>query len=194
MVASALTITVLAFAGCDATDREVRRPVDGDPDSVGRTTAPMAVDPDLHGLARSRTGRIFDPHAVRRGDSVGTLVIDRVAVARVTPDSIAVGTAVFSGEVELTGATIRHHEHPDVQVTCFEADSASAVRLPRWKDDRRRAWFCLGNVAEAARHLAPPGVVRSAAIVIDSFTIHRGLSDEVNTARLVRVIAVDSTE
>ena len=133
-----------------------------------------------------RPGIRFDPSMLRTGDRVGTLVADSV-VAGLTPvDSTYVGTARFRGEIELTGATLRHFES-DVQAICFEADSASAARLPRWRGDERRPWFCFENEAEARRALGPPSTGVRATIVIDRFTIHRGLSDEVNAARLVRV-------
>jgi hypothetical protein len=118
---------------------------------------------------------------------VGELVVDSVT-ARVTPaDSTYVGVARFRGEIELRGRTMRHFE-PDIQAICFEADSLSAARLPRWQGDERRAWLCFSNDAEARRALGPPSDGVAATVVIDSFTIHRGLSDQVNSARLVRVV------
>ncbi len=139
-----------------------------------------------------RPGIRFDPSTLRLGDRVGTLVADSV-VARVTPvDSSYVGTARFRGEIELAGATFRHPES-DSEAVCFEVDSASAVRLPRWRGDERRPWFCFENDAEARRALGPPSAGVRATIVIDRFTIHRGLSDEVNAARLVRVVPPPSS-
>jgi hypothetical protein len=108
--------------------------------------------------------------------------------ARTTPvDSTFVGTARFRGEIELSGQTLRHPES-DVQAICFEADPPSAARLPRWQGDERRPWFCFTNDAEVRRALGPPSDGVRAIVVIDRFTIHRGLSDEVNSARLVRVV------
>ena len=108
-------------------------------------------------------------------------------------DSTYVGIARFRGEIELSGRTFRH---PDADLggvaPCFEADSASAAKLPRWAGDERRPWFCFVNRADATRALGPPGNEREATIVIDGFTIHRGLSDQVNEARLVRVVRVES--
>lgn len=180
-------LAAVAIVGCGTPERDARAPSRAER-TVAREERAPAPDPDPEGLARSRSGFLFDPLSVRPGDTIGTLVLRRIAAQRVTPDSIASGTAEFTGSIAVQGTTIRHHEHPDVQATCFEADSASAQRLPRWQGDRRRAWFCLENVALAGRLLAQPGEVRAADIVIDRYTIHRGLSDEVNTARLVRVV------
>jgi hypothetical protein len=102
-------------------------------------------------------------------------------------DSTRVGTARFSGLVELSGAKLRHFDS-DSDALCFEADSASAARLPRWAGDERRAWFCFSNRAAAQSALGPPGDSTSATVVIDRLTIHRGLSDEVNSARFVRAV------
>ena len=134
-----------------------------------------------------RPGIRFDPATLRSGARVGELTVDSV-VARVTPiDSSYVGTARFRGEIELSGQTLRHPES-DVQAICFEADSLSAARLPRWQGDERRPWFCFTNDADARRALGAPSEGVPATVVIDRFTIHRGLSDEVNSARLVRAL------
>lgn len=185
----ALVLPVLATAAV-ACDRGSRAS-DVTPGAGERTGIDTVVEPDSAGLARSRIGVVFDPAVVTVGDTIGALVLARVD-ARATPiDSTWVGFAAFDGSIQLDGMTIVHHEHPEVQANCFEADSASAERLPRWKGDRRRAWFCVTNGPDATRLLAAPGVVRRATIVIDSFTIYRGLSDETNSARLVRVPAAD---
>jgi len=144
------------------------------------------VDPDSAGLRRSRIGLVFDALRARKGDRVGDLVItDISAVVAQADSSTVVGTAAFKGELRLSGRTMRHPDYPEFKPVCFEADSASAARMPRWSGDRRRAWFCFRNNDEAASRLAAPGVERPATIVIDDFTIHRGLSDQVNEARLV---------
>lgn len=133
----------------------------------------------------AQPGIRFDPATLRRGDSVGVLVVDSIAAQRNSIDSTYVGMARFRGQIELNGHTI---EHPDSDVravtTCFEADSASAARLPRWQHDERRPWFCFTNRDDALRMLGTDG---NATIVIDSFTIHRGLTDQVNSAHLARV-------
>lgn len=135
----------------------------------------------------SRPGIRFDPDTIRVGARVGSLVLDSIAVRHAIVDSVAVGTARFAGAIELSGATMRHPD-PDAPFACFEADDPSASRLPRWQGDERRAWFCFENGAEAARALGPPSDGVAATIEIDRFTIHRGLSDEVNSARFVRLV------
>ena len=64
----------------------------------------------------------------------------------------------------------------------------SAARLPRWLGDERRPWFCFENRDAAARALGPPSEGVQATIVIERFTIHRGGSDEVNSASFVRLV------
>jgi hypothetical protein len=71
---------------------------------------------------------------------------------------------------------------------CFEADSASASRLPRWSGDERRSWFCFGNRHDATRALGPASDGVPATIVIERFTINRGLSDQVNSAWFVQLV------
>ena len=137
----------------------------------------------------TRPGIRFDPSSLVVGTAVGTLVLDSID-AQQAYDSSYVGVARFRGEIELAGATLRNFD-PDLsqQLTCFEADSASAARLPRWAQDERRAWFCFTNNEEAARALGPPSEGVPATIVVDSFTIHRNLSDAVNAARFRRLIS-----
>lgn len=164
-----VTFIVLALAACSQAPRN---------DAARSDTTPARP---------LRPGIRFDPATLRPGTSVGVLVADSVAARRTPIDSTYVGTARFRGEIELSGQTMRHPDS-DVQVVCFEADSLSAARLPRWKGDERRPWFCFTNDGEARRALGPPIDGVEATVVIDRFTIHRGLSDEVNSARLVRAV------
>ena len=135
----------------------------------------------------ARPGIRFNAVSARPGLTVGTLVLDTIEAQLAAVDSVWVGMARFRGELTLTGQTMRHFE-PDARAVCFEADSASAARMPRWDGDNRRAWFCFENVEHASQVLAAPGVERKATLVVDRFVIHRGLSDQVNSARLVRVV------
>ncbi len=139
--------------------------------------------------ARASSGLLFDPATVRVGDKIGDLTLARLET-RTAYDGTVLGSAHFSGEIRLTGNTFRHPEFPDVSAVCFEADSASAQRLPRWTGDTRRAWFCMSNSERAATLLAPPGEIRPADIVVGEYLIHRGASDEVNSAKLLRVISL----
>ena len=136
-----------------------------------------------------RPGIRFNPATLTKGTSVGALVLDSIIVRQTVVDSTHVGMAHFRGEIRLSGWTMRHPD-PDASrvITCFEADSSSAARLPRWKGDERRPWFCFSNRAEAAQALGPPSEGIPATIVVDQFTIHRGLSDEVNSARFIRLV------
>jgi hypothetical protein len=147
------------------------------------------TDPDTAGAARARIGVLFDPLRVRVGDTVAGLAVTRVEVTRAALDSSPIGSIAFAGPLPLGGRTIRHFD-PDARGTsCFEADSASAATMPRWVGDRRRAWFCFSNAAEARRALGTGE--REARIVVDSLVIHRGFSDQVNEARFVRALRLD---
>jgi hypothetical protein len=159
-----------------------RAPCEGAPAAAGGA----AIDVVAHGTPRP--GIRFDPSTLQRRARIGTLIVDSID-ARQALDSTWVGTAWFRGRVRLSGWTLRHPD-PDLYriVTCFEADSTSASQLPRWSGDERRAWFCFANRVEAARALGPPSEGMPATIVIDRFTIHRGLSDDVNSVRFVRLV------
>jgi hypothetical protein len=168
-------LALLGFLGVGACRSSEQARVEADP------------DPDPAGAARARIGVIFDPSRVRAGDSIAGLVVERVNVSRAVADSSFVGDIAFRGEIELSGRTFPHFEADASDAACFEADSASAATLPRWAGDRRRAWFCFSNAAEASRALGPSRAERPARIVIADFVIHRGLSDQVNSARFVRL-------
>ena len=169
---------LLAFA-CRADERQPARP--GDTNALDTMTA----------VQRSweHMGVVFDPATLKRGARVGTLVADSIGTTLVERESTYVGSVRFLGEIELSGRTIKHFD-ADSRAICFEADSASAMRLPRWKGDTRRPWFCFDDIAGAEELLGPPGLERPARVTIADFTIHRSLSDAVNSARLVRADSV----
>jgi hypothetical protein len=137
------------------------------------------------GERRAADRVVFDPARVRVGDSVAGLRVDALDV-RQASDGEWVGTVRFAGAVAIGGHTMAHPD-ADVAAPCFEADSTSAARLPRWTGDTRRSWFCFTNVDSAAAWLGPMVLARAAVITIDSFTIHHAHSDVVNSARLLRV-------
>jgi len=169
----------------NATIRLVQAACDSTPTPVG--VAAIDVLPQV----APRPGIRFDPATIRKGASVGALVLDSIAARRALADSTHVGMAHFRGEIQLAGWTMRHPDADASRVfTCFEADSSSAARLPRWTGDERRPWFCFSNSAEAAQALGAPAPSEGvpATIVVDQFTIHRGMSDEVNSARFVRLV------
>jgi hypothetical protein len=184
---AALAAASIVLVTC-AREEGARTSESAGPAGTAGSTDAGSPDPDPAGAARARIGIVFDPGSARVGDSVGVLELASISASRPPATNVMVGTAVFEGELRLTGRTLRHHDHPEVRTVCFEADSASAMTMPRWADDRRRAWFCFSNMERAAAQLAAPGVERAAEIVIDHFSIHRGMSDEVNSARLVRVV------
>jgi hypothetical protein len=136
---------------------------------------------------QTRPGLLFEPAYLRVGDRIGDLVVDSVEAQRTPADSSYVGVARFRGELALTGTTLPHFD-ADARntTTCFEADSSSAARMPRWRDDTRRSWFCFENRSEALAAFGPLSDSVPVTVVIDRFTINRGLSDQVNSARFVR--------
>jgi hypothetical protein len=178
-LAPGLLLATVIFAGCGETRRTQSRTGDSIAIEKPHPTPPPQV------LTGNRVAGIrFDPTGITAGTRLGSMSLDSIAV-RTAFDSTRVGTAWFSGAVELSGAKLRHFDS-DSDALCFEADSASAARLPRWEGDERRSWFCFSNRTAAQAALGPPGDSARATVVIDRLTIHRGLSDEVNSARFVR--------
>lgn len=131
----------------------------------------------------------FDPASIRIGQRVGAVTVDTTDVAWSEALSTWVGTVRFRGELPLRGRAIRHFDFPEVQSMCFEADSASALSLPRWPDDERRPWFCFENDSTAHRILGAADSSRPLDIVVDRFTTVRAFTDAVNSARLVEADA-----
>ena len=155
----------------------------------GCEPAPAARVPVDSTPAAPQPANRFDPAAVRRGDTVVGLVLDSIDRAR-TPSDEWVGSARFAGVLTISGRTFRHPDGDDYPFPCFEADSASARRLPQWAGDERRPWFCFENADEARTRLGAGGPGHAATIRIDRFTIHRSLSDAVNSAHLLAVDAL----
>lgn len=180
LVAFALAASPIA---CSPPDKSGERAPD--PAAVASTRSDRPITP----------GIVFDPPSLRPGMRVGDLVADSVVARQVAIDSAGaagmiatlawVGTARFHGQLTLRGRLIKHPD-PDVRLLCFEADSASAAMMPRWAGDERRAWFCDSN-AEAARLVRGRREGRLIEVVIDQFVIRRSFSDDVNTARVVRI-------
>ena len=131
----------------------------------------------------------FDPSALRQGQPVGTLIVDTADVAWSEAMSTWTGTVRFRGEIPVRGRRIAHFDFPEVASTCFEADSASALTLPRWPDDDRRPWFCFENDSTARRILAVADSSEPVDIVVDRFTTIRAFTDAVNTARILEADA-----
>lgn len=144
-----------------------------------RTPAPERASPDSARAVAAADQLTFDPARVRAGDGVGSLIVDTVDARWSEALETWVGTIRFRGEIPLRGHLIRHFD-PEVRTLCFEADSASARRLPRWPGDERRPWFCFENDSAVSADI---GELRS--IVVDRFTSVRAFTDAVNTARFL---------
>jgi hypothetical protein len=139
--------------------------------------------------AQARPGIRFDPGTIRKGAVLGHVRLDSIVRDRaVVADSSWVGIARFTGELTLAGRVIPHFDS-DMHAVCFEADTVSGATMPRWEGDERRPWFCFENQVKAERLLGKPGVEFPATVAVDAFTIHHGFSDQVNSARLVRVVS-----
>ncbi len=166
---------------------------DGKPGAADSQPLPPAPAPSeerapvVPAPAAGNSGGIpFDPAALTKGVKVGALAADMLVLSRAA-DSTWVGSARFTGELTVSGRTIPHVD-ADLHEVCFEPDSAGAAGLPRWSGDTRRQWFCFSNQAEVQQSLAALHEVRPATVVIDEFTINMGRSDQVNSARLARVV------
>ena len=169
----------LLLAACRAEQRPPERPGDT---NVLDTAPPVQRTWETLGV-------VFDPATIKPGARVGALVVDSATTTFIERDSTWIGSVRFLGEVELTGRTIKHFD-ADSRAVCFEADSASAMRLPRWQRDSRRPWFCFDDTARAEELLGPPGLERMVRVRIGDFTIHKNMSDAVNSARLIRADSV----
>ena len=155
------------------------QPADGDP------TPTDTVFVDSSGSHR-KWGLLIEPYRIAAGDSIGPLRVRRADV-QAAYDSTPVGTIALEGRLELTGFVVNHPE-PDLDAMCFEAEPVSATTLPKWYGDTRRPWFCFENVKDARRKLSPLVSGRMYTVIISDFTIHKGMSDQVNGARLDTVL------
>jgi hypothetical protein len=151
-----------------------------------RPAADGQPDVDSSAPRPGQPGNYFDPATASPLGTVAGLVLDSIERQR-TPSGEWVGSAWFSGTVSLTGETFGHPDGDSYPYPCFEADTSSATRLPRWSGDSRRPWFCFENNADAKARLGTATGMRK-SIVIDHFTVHRSLSDAVNSARLIAVV------
>jgi hypothetical protein len=169
---------VLGFAACRPAEEAPP------PQLPGGQVSALAAPPEP-----GRPGVRFDPSTVHVGQQVGGLVVDSVAISTAFGDTVRVGTVRFRGEVALSGNTVRHFDADAGDAAhCFEADSISASSLPRWAGDERRPWFCFSNADASQRLLGSPSEGVRFTVRIERFTIHRGFSDQVNSATLVAVV------
>ena len=156
---------------------------------------PVRRDADsTDGANASAHGRVFDPSTLRVGDRVLGLRVAATNIA-LALDTTHVGEVRFSGRIQLRGTPVRHPDHPEVDLPCFEVDSSSVNVLPRWpRDERRRVWFCFDHEDEAARLLGPPRDGAQVTIEIDDYQTVRRYTDAFDTARLVRVLQPSGSE
>lgn len=167
-------LVALLLVACRAEEQPPARP--GDTNALDTATVAQRTWENL--------GVVFDPGSLKRGTKIGELLVDSVGTTFIERDSTWIGSVRFLGELELTGRTMKHFD-ADSRAVCFEADSASAMRLPRWQRDSRRPWFCFDDTARAEELLGLPGLERMVRVRVADFTIHRNMSDAVNSARLI---------
>lgn len=151
------------------------------PDAEAKGESELAADRP----AGPRPPLIFDPPSLRRGAEIGEMRVDSLDVVWGEGVGEWVGVVRFTGAVRLTGSAIPHLVDPEADAVCFEADSASGRRLPRWPGDERRPWFCFENTDDARRMLGSADSARPATVMVDRFTTVRAFTDAVNSARLV---------
>ena len=173
-------VLVLALLACSSGEK-----ADQPASARADTPAPAAPAP--------RAANEFDPAALRVGDTLMGLRVERADVRRAAAiDSSYVGDVRFAGEVTVSGRPRAHHDFPEVRTLCFDVDSTSAARLPRWPGDRRRVWFCFDNQEAAVRALGPARAdtaVAPVTIAIDRYQTVRHFTDAYDTATLLRLVA-----
>lgn len=145
---------------------------------------PDSKDPLRHPSAPPESpAPVIDPQGVEVGDSLGRFVIERVALQRAL-DGEWVGSVDLAGTVELAGRYGPHPAYPEVDEVCFFPDDDPAEMLPRLPHDRRTAWFCFSNGAEAGEMLGAPPSAGRAQVSIDEYRYVFERTDAFNTARL----------
>jgi len=85
---------------------------------------------------------------------------------------------------------------------CFFPDSLTARLLPREKSDRRLAWFCFSNAADAKRMLNVPsskparscGYAGKAVVTVTDYKVYRGEGDGNDVALLKSVGSASKSE
>jgi len=166
----ALLLAGLAMAGC-AEERTDPEPADPR-EKLGLPNRAQPLDPHR-----------FDPARVEEGDSVGPWEITALDLRPGVGPAEWVGTASFSGEVEIWG---RAQAHPDADlgILCFLADEASAERIPRMVGDERIPWFCFENQEEAAEALDPARMADRVRITVSNYIYRYARTDIHDSARL----------
>ena len=180
-------MTVVALIGCTGSDGARRADSTSTPGDSA-TGAPPPAPPVDSRTVPDTLGLVFDPATVKVGDTVGTLRVARVDIAKAADDMGYVGNVRFAGEVSISGERMNHPDFPDIKEVCMRIDSASVVRLPRFPGDTRRSWLCFENRADAERQLGPAGTQGGLTVVIDRYQTVRHFSDAYDTATLVRLV------
>ena len=172
-----LLILALAFTGGCAPDRD---------------TSASSPAQALQGQG----GLVLDPASLAPGDSVGPFRVATADFRRAYDDSVWVGTATFTGEVELAGLYATHHDGEYNTPCLYVADSLRG-RLPRLAADERDPWLCFPTSVAVVAALGPPPQRRTETtgeggvavrVVVNSLLYVYSFSDAFNEATFVRVL------
>ncbi|HSJ25329.1 MAG TPA: hypothetical protein VK929_11700 [Longimicrobiales bacterium] len=179
-------------SGCDGSeDARSARPAD-DPAPADTVT----LTPGGAREVPPATERHFDPGSISVGDSLLGLVVREREVMRVFDDSVWAGRVHFAGEITVTGIYQRHFDWPEPDALCFHVDDSSVQAVPAfspdsWTSANAKVWFCLTNPERAQALLGSGETPVRATVVVDDYAVLREFSDVFDTARLVRVEALE---
>jgi hypothetical protein len=191
-IKTAVIVCALVVSACDSGSKTSQT---AGADSASGTGAPAAAAPATDSTGAAVTpagagtdGARFDPASVSPGRRVGDFMVVEAQLeqAAALPGKPYTGRVRFSGAIELTGKLVAN-PNPDRKTPCFEADAASAARLPRMMGDTRRAIICFQNNSRAEEltgSMQPPA---PATVNIREFVSSYSFTDEVNSAFLVEL-------
>ena len=146
----------------------------------------------------SRSGLVLDPSSLASGDTLGPFRVATADFRRAYDDSVWVGTATFTGEIELAGLYATHHDGEYVgNIPCLYVADSLQGRLPRLAADERAPWLCFPYSEAVVTALGPPPQRRTETtgeggvavrLVVDSLLYVYSFSDVFNEAAFVRAL------
>lgn len=97
----------------------------------------------------------------------------------------SIGEIRYAGEESVRG-TFQMHPDAEFPALCFFVDELDRGKLPRFRNDVRRPWFCFTN-EDDVRRVAKAG--QTARIRIADYHYRYSHTDTYNSARFVRIEA-----